>query len=62
MAVRTQPVLDQVVATAPPLEVSLWRGGWTILAKEVRTEFRSRELLTTTAVFALMVVVMFSFS
>ena len=62
MAVRTQPVLDQVVASAPPLEVSLWRGAWTILAKEVRTEFRSRELLTTTAVFALMVVVMFSFS
>jgi heme exporter protein B len=33
-----------------------------LLAKELRTEFRSRELLTTTVVFILMVVVLFSFT
>ncbi len=33
-----------------------------LLGKELRTEFRSRELLTTTIVFILMVVVMFSFT
>jgi heme exporter protein B len=40
----------------------LWPGTWAIFAKEVRTELRTRELLATTAVFALVVVVMFSFS
>jgi len=62
MAARTEPVLEKVAAPAPAPGVSLWSGAWAILSKEVRTEFRSRELLTTTAVFALMVVVMFSFS
>jgi heme exporter protein B len=33
-----------------------------LLGKEVRTEFRSRELLATTAVFVLIVLVLFSFS
>lgn len=33
-----------------------------ILVKELRAEFRTRELLNTTIVFALMVVVLFSFS
>jgi heme exporter protein B len=33
-----------------------------LLGKELRTEFRSRELLTTTAVFVLIVIVLFSFS
>lgn len=33
-----------------------------ILAKELRAEFRTRELLNTTIVFVLMVVVMFSFA
>ena len=33
-----------------------------LLGKELRTEFRSRELLTTTVVFILMVIVLFSFS
>jgi len=33
-----------------------------ILGKEVRTEFRSRELLSTTIVFVLIVVVLFSFT
>jgi heme exporter protein B len=33
-----------------------------LLGKELRTEFRSRELLTTTAVFILLVVVLFSFT
>ena len=34
----------------------------TLLGKELRTEFRSRELLTTTVTFILMVVVLFSFT
>ena len=34
----------------------------TLLGKEVRTEFRSRELLSTTIVFVLIVVVVFSFT
>src|SRR5438093_13655954 len=33
-----------------------------LLGKELRTEFRSRELLTTTVVFILTVVVLFSFT
>lgn len=33
-----------------------------LLGKEVRTEFRSRELLTTTVVFILVVIVLFSFT
>jgi heme exporter protein B len=33
-----------------------------LLGKELRTEFRSRELLTTTIVFILMIVVLFSFT
>src|SRR5262252_175123 len=33
-----------------------------LLGKELRTEFRSRELLTTTIVFILVVVVLFSFT
>src|SRR6202521_4472559 len=33
-----------------------------LLGKELRTEFRTRELLTTTAVFVLIVIVLFSFS
>jgi heme exporter protein B len=34
----------------------------TLFGKELRTEFRSRELLTTTGVFILVVVVLFSFT
>ena len=33
-----------------------------MLAKELRLEFRTRELLTTTVIFALVVVVLFSFA
>ena len=33
-----------------------------LLGKELRTEFRSRELLTTTVVFILVVLVLFSFT
>src|SRR5258707_9955867 len=33
-----------------------------LLGKELRTEFRSRELLTTTVVFILMVIVLFTFT
>lgn len=38
------------------------RAATTIFLKEVRAEFRARELLNTTFVFALVVVVMFSFA
>jgi heme exporter protein B len=41
---------------------SLSRAAAVILAKELRTEFRTRELLSTTVVFVLMVVVLFSFT
>jgi len=46
----------------PADNVGLWSAAWTIFAKEVRAELRTRELFITTAVFALMVVVLFSFS
>jgi heme exporter protein B len=42
--------------------VTTGRAATIILAKELRAEFRTRELLNTTVVFVLMVVVMFSFS
>src|ERR1700694_655224 len=41
--------------------MSLVHATATILAKELRTEFRSRELLGTTVVFVLIVLVLFSF-
>jgi heme exporter protein B len=59
--VRENPVASASVPRSAE-GVGLWVGAWAIFAKEVRTELRTRELLTTTAVFALMVVVMFSFS
>jgi heme exporter protein B len=42
--------------------MTLPRAAGIILAKELRTEFRSRELLGTTAVFVLIVIVLFSFT
>src|ERR1700688_5299551 len=42
--------------------MSLLSSTTALLGKELRTEFRSRELLTTTVVFILMVIVLFSFS
>jgi len=42
--------------------VGIGRAAAIILAKELRTEFRTRELLNTTIVFVLMVVVLFSFT
>src|SRR5713101_4335332 len=42
--------------------MSLVHATATILAKELRTEFRSRELLGTTVVFVLIVLVLFSFT
>ncbi len=42
--------------------MALFANSATLLGKELRTEFRSRELLTTTIVFVLMVVVLFSFT
>jgi heme exporter protein B len=42
--------------------MSLLSNTATLLGKELRTEFRSRELLTTTVVFILMVIVLFSFT
>ena len=42
--------------------MSLARAATIILAKELRAEFRTRELLTTTFVFVLVVIVMFSYT
>jgi heme exporter protein B len=42
--------------------MGLFSNAAAILGKEVRTEFRSRELLSTTIVFVLIVVVLFSFT
>jgi heme exporter protein B len=42
--------------------MTLARATRVILAKELRTEFRSRELLGTTIVFVLIVIVLFSFT
>lgn len=42
--------------------MSLLSNTRTLLGKELRTEFRSRELLTTTVVFILIVLVLFSFT
>jgi heme exporter protein B len=42
--------------------MSLLANTGALLGKELRTEFRSRELLTTTAVFILVVLIMFSFA
>ena len=42
--------------------MSLLSNTGTLLGKELRTEFRSRELLTTTVVFILVVIVLFSFT
>jgi heme exporter protein B len=43
-------------------KMSLLSNTSVLLGKELRTEFRSRELLTTTIVFVLIVVVLFSFN
>ena len=42
--------------------MSLLSSTTALLGKELRTEFRSRELLTTTVIFILMVIVLFSFT
>jgi heme exporter protein B len=42
--------------------MSLFANTTVLLGKELRTEFRSRELLTTTIVFVLIVLVLFSFT
>jgi heme exporter protein B len=42
--------------------MSLFANTSVLLSKELRTEFRSRELLTTTVVFILLVVALFSFT
>ena len=42
--------------------MALFANTTVLLGKELRTEFRSRELLTTTVVFILVVIVLFSFT
>src|SRR5919108_2930479 len=42
--------------------MTLFANTTVLLGKELRTEFRSRELLTTTVVFILVIVVLFSFT
>lgn len=45
-----------------PRTSTMFRPAAVLLAKELRTEFRTRELLATTLVFVLMVLVLFSFT
>ena len=61
MATQIHSVGEEA-ATSLSSPSRLWPGVWAIFAKEVRTELRTRELLVTTAVFALTVIFMFSFS
>jgi heme exporter protein B len=42
--------------------MSLLSNSSALLGKELRTEFRSRELLTTTVIFVLIIIVLFSFT
>jgi heme exporter protein B len=49
-------------SAAQPGASRLFRPAAVLLAKELRTEFRTRELLATTLVFVLMVLVLFSFT
>ena len=42
--------------------MSLLSNTGVLLGKELRTEFRSRELLTTTVIFVVIVLVLFSFT
>jgi heme exporter protein B len=70
MATQTHSASEQGVSSPSSTSINssassslpLWPGAWAIFAKEVRAELRTRELLVTTAVFALTVVFMFSFS
>lgn len=45
-----------------PFSVTTSRAAFILLGKELRLEFRTRELLTATIVFALVIVVLFSFA
>ena len=56
------PPVSLSAAAPSTTQVSLFRGAAAILGKELRTELRTRELVNTTVVFALIVVVLFSFS
>jgi heme exporter protein B len=56
------PVTSAPALAASPWQVSLFRAAAAILGKELRTELRTRELVNATVVFALIVVVLFSFS
>jgi heme exporter protein B len=50
------------MGTAPSTSPSTIRSAAILLAKELRLEFRTRELLTITVIFAIVVVVLFSFA
>jgi len=39
-----------------------WRGFWSLVAKDLRVEFRTRDVLYTTSLFAMMLVVIFAFA
>lgn len=58
----TAPPAALSAAAAQPARASLFRASAAILGKELRTELRTRELVNTTVVFGLIVVVLFSFS
>jgi heme exporter protein B len=48
--------------SAPKPDMTTARAATIVLTKELRMEFRARELLSTTVVFALVIVVLFSFA
>src|SRR5277367_4963267 len=50
------------MAASPAIAPATARSAAVLLAKELRLEFRTRELLSTTVVFAIVVVVLFSFA
>ena len=54
--------LETILAALQGARMNAARAAAIIVAKEVRAEFRARELLNTTLIFALVVVVMFSFA
>src|SRR5277367_1036374 len=59
---REHPSAPSSPSGATDALMSLLSNTSALLGKELRTEFRSRELLTTTAVFILVVLIMFSFA
>jgi len=54
------PPTSSAVETAPSEPVSFWRAVAAILRKDLKAEFRTKEVFNSSAVFALLVIVIFS--